>query len=462
MTKKTRFIILLFCVFLFFLITPYIIFYSLGYRIDFEKRKIVATGGLYIKALPLGTNIIVDSKIHNKTGIFSNAVFVQNLIPKTHHILITKDGYYDYQKNLKVKENEVTKLESIILFKKNIPFILLENSTDYFSVSPDNSKVLLAKINSGSIDFELIGVENQQKQSFSLLAQAGLLFTDAKISNVIWSNNATKALLHIKDSYFLLNFVSLTITSTPLPLLNKAKEALFDPQDDSQIFYIKNSNLYSSTQSAAILKNVASYQIANQNILWFSYDGFLYNSDMNGKLLSKINTRIFPVKKTSSYEVKITPGLIFLKQDASLFVINKSSKSFEKLYDSFKNLKASPNINTILYCNAHEVLLSPSSSDSTGSIAQADKIVLHNFSEQINDCYWLNNDYIAIEFEHGIIISEINNDNPVNIVHLPQTIFLTSGKDIDVKNPKIYFDQQNKKLYILTQNNLLLSEKIIP
>ena len=131
MTKKTRLIILLICVILFLIITPYIVLYSLGYRIDFAKRRIIATGGIYVRVLPQGTDIIIDSKIQNKTGLFSNSIFVQDLLPRQHNILIKKEGYYDYQKNLPVKEKEVTKLENVILFKQKILFETLNDRKQF-------------------------------------------------------------------------------------------------------------------------------------------------------------------------------------------------------------------------------------------------------------------------------------------------------------------------------------------
>jgi len=54
--------------------------------------------------------------------MFSNSFFVQDLMPKTHIVEVKKDGYFDYKKSLAVKAKEVTKLEHITLFKKDISF----------------------------------------------------------------------------------------------------------------------------------------------------------------------------------------------------------------------------------------------------------------------------------------------------------------------------------------------------
>lgn len=117
------------CVLLFLSITPYIIGYSLGYRIDVEQKKIVATGGIYLRAWPSPADVYIDSKLIDKTSLVTNSVFTQNLLPKNHLVTVKKDGYFDYQKTLTVKGKEVTKLEHILLVKKDIVFEALTDKT---------------------------------------------------------------------------------------------------------------------------------------------------------------------------------------------------------------------------------------------------------------------------------------------------------------------------------------------
>ncbi|MGD0577154.1 MAG: hypothetical protein ABSA74_03715, partial [Candidatus Staskawiczbacteria bacterium] len=75
MTKKTRLIILLSCVACFVIIAPILVAYSEGYRFDFEKDKIVATGGIYVRTFPAADKIIIDSDISEKPGLFLNYIF---------------------------------------------------------------------------------------------------------------------------------------------------------------------------------------------------------------------------------------------------------------------------------------------------------------------------------------------------------------------------------------------------
>ena len=82
-----------------------------------------------------------------------------------------------------------------------------------------------------------------------------------------------------------------------------------------------------------------------------------------------------------------------------------------------------------------------------------EKIFLNRFSEKIKDCFWLNDNYLIFNLGEKIIISEIDNRNSVNMITLPQPLS---------PNDKILFNQEDKKLYILTEDSLLSSEKLLP
>lgn len=157
MTKKIRLAILLSCIIAFLIISPVLVLYSMGYRFDFEKMKITLTGGIYVRTFPAADKITIDSKISGKPGVFSNAVFVQSLLPNTHSVLVKKAGYFDYSKTLPVLEKEVTKLENVLLIKQSIsasimpasassPFskiekFIIKNNGLYYSSSPENAGV---------------------------------------------------------------------------------------------------------------------------------------------------------------------------------------------------------------------------------------------------------------------------------------------------------------------------------
>src|SRR3989344_650630 len=457
MTKRNRLIVLAICTVLFFIITPYIILYSLGYRVDFKKLRIVATGGIYVKAFPQGVNVIIDSKTNDKTSILSYSVFKQNLLSGVHTVLIKKDGYYDYQKNLTIKENEVEKLEHVILIKKDIPFTLLDSNTDYFYPSPNGNYVLLATITANTagskkIDFNILHVTNGQTQSFLL---DNLLLSD-QISTAIWSEDSSNVLAKIGEHYFLLEPLLPTPKITPLPFLTSSEQATFNPQDADQIFYIKNKNLFAGRSTVPIIKNIIAYQVTQNSIRSLGYDGFLRTANLDGKTTGTVNTRALVIKNKSSYTILSYKNTIWLQEDTLLWTLNQTSGVFEDFYNPVKKVKVSPDGQKILLHNDREILFSYVNSN------VPEKIFLNRLSEKVSDAFWLGDHYVVFTFGNNIIISEIDNRGNINTVQLPNIANLPDGKTVDINNPLIYFNQQDKKLYILTGNNLLSSDQLIP
>jgi len=447
MTKKTRLIILLICVLCFVIITPMLVAYSMGYRFDFEKIKVVATGGIYVRTFPAAEQIAIDSNISEKPGIFGNSVFIQSLLPKSHTVSIKKTGYYDYSKTISVEENEVTKLENVLLIKKSIGFQNLANKIDYFSPTPNNQNIITATINTKNITFSYYSLgSTTAPQTFSII-QAG------KISEIKWSNDSNKALINIQtynnNLYYLFDTTVKKITATRLLYLDKnSQQVYFNPQDSKEIFFIKNKILYSekSNKTLSAIKNVVTYKFSGNNITWLSTDGILYSSDITGKLIEPLTTKNIAISPAQNYQIFILPEKTFLQVDNSLSLLNPDTKTLQAItspitnYKIIDSLDENNNLNLIIYNNDKIYLYS-----------LATKKFEEIFSgSNISDCQWINSSYIIFTQGDKIIISEIDYRGNINIVTLPQTA------------SKIYFNPQNGKLYIFTSNTLLSSDKITP
>lgn len=370
MQKRTRFVILITCAVLFFIITPYIVAYSLGYRVDFENKKLVATGGIYVKVWPEPAEIYINSKLAGKTNMLSGFVFMQNLLPKSHNVLVKKNGYFSYQKTLDVKEKEVAKLEHVVLFKEQILFEILTDKTQSPFIEPKEQEKYIIK--NGNLYY----------------------------SNAPENNNITKA-----------------------------------------------------DKTIPVLKNVLASTVLNNNIVWLSANGFLYSSDQSGGNTQKLSQTALSINIKNTYKIITVQQNIFLKNDNSLLFFSKTTNDFKNFYSPVNNLKISPDGQKLLFYNDYEILFSYLNSPT-------DQIFLNRFSEKIGDSFWLNDNYLIFNLGNKIVISEIDERGNINTFTLPQTATLTSGNSLEIKNPKIFFKQSDGKLYILTGNTLLSSEKI--
>jgi hypothetical protein len=351
----------------FFTVAPMLVYYSMGYRYDFEKMKITKTGGIYVRTFPTSDEVVFDSKTVQKPDFLANDVFAQSLLPGEHNVLIKKENYHDYYKNIIVGEGLVTKLEEITLFKKDIIY------------SPADEKI---------------------KSPF-----------DVKEKYIIKNNN-----LYYSDS----------------------KE---------------NESLTKLQKTTPVLKKVLTFTTQNDNIIWMDMDGFIYKSYQSD--LTKPAEKFFEVpleiKKNGTYKLAVDGLTIFINSNGNLLFLERLTKTFTNFHSGVKNMKISPDGKNIVFYDDNNIYVALIHEKTPNPY------LLYKSETKITDLFWLNNYYVIFtagnpaNWTSKIMISEIDTRGNVNTVQLPEA-----------KNPKIFFNSQEGKLYILTDKKLLVSEKLIP
>ncbi|MFH1661554.1 MAG: PEGA domain-containing protein [Candidatus Falkowbacteria bacterium] len=136
MTLKIRRIIYMLFILAFFIITPIVIFYAAGYKINLKGAKIQKTGTFILDTKPDGAKIYIDSKpqqtflkkyFANEKSFIKTPAKIKNLLPGEYNLKMELDGYFAWEKKLKIKEGQSTYAENIYLFKKNLPALIEEN-----------------------------------------------------------------------------------------------------------------------------------------------------------------------------------------------------------------------------------------------------------------------------------------------------------------------------------------------
>ncbi len=115
LSKKSRRIswALLFVVFL--AISPFILYYSFGYRFD-DELGFVETGGVYIHSDVSNTQVFVNGEYFKNNGVLLKNTLIQKLDPKKIHTIdVIKDGYHSWHKDLPVVEGLVTEASALML-----------------------------------------------------------------------------------------------------------------------------------------------------------------------------------------------------------------------------------------------------------------------------------------------------------------------------------------------------------
>jgi len=135
MNRRLRRLIFWIFVLIFILATPPTILYSMGYSFDLQNFSLVQTGGLYFSSLPNDAEIALNGQETNK----KTPVFLSHLLPRDYQITVGQNGFYPWQKTLRVEPKLVTEARNILLFpEKSSPERTAENVTTtipYFLLS---------------------------------------------------------------------------------------------------------------------------------------------------------------------------------------------------------------------------------------------------------------------------------------------------------------------------------------
>src|SRR4030042_5584389 len=156
MSLLHRRILYISCIIIFFIFTPIIVIYAMGYRYNFKKNKFEKTGLLSIETRQDDVHIYINDELYEHKvrrysfipkAILSKIEYPTNvkisLLPDEYNIRLEKEGYWNWKNTISVYPNYTTFVTPIILFKKSVPSNLKNGAMDnILSANRDNIQVL--------------------------------------------------------------------------------------------------------------------------------------------------------------------------------------------------------------------------------------------------------------------------------------------------------------------------------
>lgn len=418
--------ILLFCfLIIFFLAGPSLVLYYQGYRLDFHpangRIKLVQTGGIFVKTIPKQVEIYLDGKLVKKTDPFFSSTLIENLLPKKYLLEVKKDGFYPWKKNLEVKEEAVIEVGHIILFSKKIDFRPLAGGVENFWFSPDGKKLVLREKEGSLWTLKMYEMETGVKSQ--VVKESDLSKKGAELFALEFSADS-------KEIYL--------------------KTGVGEREKDFVLNLTKSPPGFSEKPNSTATQSFLTYQQANGNIFYLDNSGNIFKTDSSFSSKEKLNSEPFPVSRENPYRLFIFQNYIFLDENGQIYYFNQDTKIFEKFANRIISLKLSPDQAKIAYFSDYEIqVLFLNTNRPPGGPGES--IFLVRLSDKIKDVFWLNKDYLVFNTESAVKVCEIDNRDRVNIVDLAE-----------IDNPKIFWNQADGKLYVLSQGNLSVSDKILP
>lgn len=463
MTKRQRTLLFLVLSVLFLFFAPVVVLYSQGYRFDFESGKITQTGGIYVKTTPNGVDVFVDNTFIKHTNFVFPSVLVDNLFPEEYTVRIEKDGYTSWTKKFKVAAKSVTTAKDIILFPAKTDFRTLQSPVQSFWPSPQGN-ILVFQKTTPQKTWELYSL-NIQSNEQKLIASQGK--EKIELNGIIWSQDGTRILLKTTEKetpkYAVYNLgENGTCSNAPcnLAFLGKeTNEVQFSPVQDSLIVSkagngssVLTAVTYPSGESNSLETRTIAFLVQDQYIFWLDVDGIVWRKNLTSNSSAvKLNIAPFPIKQETKYALFVANKTVFLQETNSLYVLSDIEKAFSILSDSFSGLLVSPDKRKVaMYDNAEIWIYFLEDEKDQPQRKTGDKIFLTRYAEPIQNVSWISSHYLLFSAGDVIKAMEIDDRDKVNIAPIGT-----------IPNPRIFLDPREKSLYILSQDKLMISEKLI-
>lgn len=480
MARKKRYIVIGILAFFFCISAPLIIFYSLGWRLDFKTFTISQPGIFYFKVFPGSVKVAVNKKI-KKTDFFFNSAMVENLSPGKYDVEISKDGFYSWKKKLQISKGEATEAKNIVLFPKNPQVKIVSENIDEIFMSLNGRILILKETDDGTKDWALKmiepknGVKSILAEEKDFLAKAGIKSANvlsAEIKEIKFSENERTALIKLsitekqkiaRNHYFLLETDNSPPSLTFLDFLGQnVIKAGFNPINDKKLAVI-----YSKTKPAQTIMTEADLSLMKftsveipdvldyvgfaGNYYYLNDSGFIYKADAFLSLPNKMNAKPLDIQSSAVYKIEATSFGVLIKENNALYYLNSGSGEIKKISDNAGNFSLSKGVYKAAYWNNEINVLFLDKENYQPQKKTEEEILIAKYNNKISDLSWLNDFYLVFSVNDQIKIAETDDRDQINVIDLAS-----------YSNPKIFWAKTERILYIFSKNSLYSFSDLIP
>lgn len=306
--------------------TVLVVLYGSGYRFGFQEGQplVEGTGILVASSVPDGAQVLVNDKLATATD---NTI---NLRPGEYNVKIILDGYFPWEKNVRIEEKVVTAIDALLLPVAPRLESLTTTGVDSPTLDPTRSKIAY-KVTSATPEKSGIYVYDMAANPVLVLSStARQIATDETVSfslsDISWSPDGAEIIATTSGSL------------GPVTYLLEANTLNQNPQAvDSQLEIIQREwedlrrekeKARTDSQKREVRKLISD----NFDIIAYSPDDskVLYKASRSAELPLIIKPRLIGVTNTLTENRSLEEGKIYvynLKEDVNI-----------KLFDEIENL----------------------------------------------------------------------------------------------------------------------------
>lgn len=234
-----RFFAVLFGSILILSVTVIVILAAKGYQPNWDEKTVHITGILVATSDPDGASVYLDNKLITATNT------TVNLKPGIYDVKISKDGYYDWQKRVEIKKEEVFKTNAFLFPKAADLRPLTLNGATNPVLSPDEGRIAFTV---ASASAAATGVYTLSMSGIPVINNVNIrqIFRDNDLAlsstkNFIWAADGTQLIASLSGKLYYsletdrLNVNPAIVSTTQLEVLKKGWQQESDSKAKSQL-----------------------------------------------------------------------------------------------------------------------------------------------------------------------------------------------------------------------------------
>jgi len=236
-------------------------------------------------------------------------------------------------------------------------------------------------------------------------------------------------------------------------LTERTEDFWFSPDEKKIVLFEENSILEEETETWSLKlydldKKLKSHLIDEKDISKVQAD--LINLTFSDNSILFLEIGMAEQTKYFSLEVDKAPSILKELEEPILPLEDEIYE--EKIPENALGFKISPDEKKVVYFTDYEIWILYLEEQTHQPRKEAgEKTFLVRLSEKIGDAFWMNSDYLVFNTGDKIKITEVDERDGLNIIDIKE-----------IKNPQMFWCENEKILYILSENVLLRSSALLP
>ncbi len=441
MIHRLRPVIFLLFVAAFFVTASSVLFYSFGYRFNFERGIFVYTGSITIQSNPETVTIRVDGEeVPQKSlGIINRSIHIGGLPPGEHLLEVSADGYQTWSKKTTIQSGLSSEFWNVLLVKESSERIAIPNTADVIRIFPSLERNILAAARQTENGFSVDIVWTDTGEHTQAFSVSDASFVTDDDENIEWSPEGDRLIIPVRrqsDGLYLY-YVADIETGSALLLNDLAgidsgdlRAARWDPTTRNSLFFMSGKALYrvdtgaQTPEPALVRENILTYDLSGRYTYFLSEEDRVVYRSVTGSSATPERITLEPATLPDGSDA----ALIIYDEDrltmrdrqsGAFFVFNRSitDHPLREIGRNIRGSQFSDDGKKILFWSDNEISTYFTEDWEAQPFRDADSILqIARFSSQIRHVQWTK-DYEHVLFSQGATakVTELDHRDRRNI-----------------------------------------------